>query len=59
MLLKLENLSRKRGLVAVLVAGAAAGAALVLLLYGMRGTVKALRSVDVPAAAPEPAAAVA
>ena len=45
------------GLVAVLVAGLAAGAALVLLLYRMRGTVTALRSVGTPETVPEPAAA--
>lgn len=44
-------------IVAVLVAGAAAGTAIVLLLYAMRGAVHALRSVGTPEPAPETAAA--
>jgi len=44
-------------LIAVLVAGLAAGAALALLLYSMRGAVRALRSVGSPEPEPEAAAA--
>jgi O-antigen/teichoic acid export membrane protein len=44
-------------MVAVLVAGAAAGTALVLLLYRMRGAISALRSVGTPEPAAESAPA--
>jgi hypothetical protein len=43
--------------VAVLVAGAAAGTALVVLLYRMRGAISALRSVGTPEPAAESAPA--
>jgi hypothetical protein len=45
--------------VAVLIAGAAAGLALTLLLYRMRGALGALRSVGTPPPTTEPAPAAA